>query len=169
MQSAEAFATYFSKISQEFTPIEEDISASWLDVQKKLNQASCDHPPITEHKVFENMKAWKKIDSVPGDVPIAILKEFLPEFAFAVTCILKEAVSSTIWPDEFKREYHLPLKKIPIPKSEDDVRGIGLTSWISKQLERLVLNWICHISNLILTRIKLVEWQDAQMNTILSR
>ena len=37
---------------------------------------------------------------------------------------------------------HVPIKKIPNPLSEDDIRGIGLTVWVSKQLERLVLNWI---------------------------
>ena len=42
----------------------------------------------------------------------------------------------------FKKEYHVPIKKVPSPLSEDDIRGIGLTSWVSKQLERLVLKWI---------------------------
>ena len=36
----------------------------------------------------------------------------------------------------------MPLKKVPTPVSEDNIRGIGLTAWISKQLERYVLNWI---------------------------
>ena len=31
---------------------------------------------------------------------------------------------------------------MPSPQSEDDVRGIGLTAWVSKQLERVVLKWI---------------------------
>ena len=142
LQSAEAIATYFSSISQEYTAIEEDISASWLEAQKKLNEAGCSHPTITEHTVFENMKSAKKTDSVPGDIPVAILKEFLPELAFPVTAILKEAVTHHSWPEDFKKEYHLPLKKIPLPESEGDLRGIGMTNWASKQLERLVLNWI---------------------------
>ena len=88
------------------------------------------------------MKASKKTDSVPGDIPSSILKEFLPEFASPVTSILKEAVRTHEWPTIYKREYHLPLKKVPSPLTEDDIRGIGLTSWVSKQLERQVLNWI---------------------------
>ena len=32
---------------------------------------------------------------------------------------------------------------IPSPENEDDVRCIGLTSFVSKQLERLMLNWSC--------------------------
>ena len=81
-------------------------------------------------------------DSVPGDVPASILKDFLPEFTTPITSILREAVRSHEWPAAYKLEYHIPLKKIPTPLTEDDLRGIGLTSWVSKQLERLVLNWI---------------------------
>ena len=45
-QSAEAIVKYFAKISQESVPIEEDTSARWVDAQKILNQASCEHPDI---------------------------------------------------------------------------------------------------------------------------
>ena len=85
------------------------------------------------------MKKSKKTDSVPGDIPASILKEFLPEFALPINAILKEAVETHTWPESFKKKYHLPLKKIPFPQTEDDLRGIGLTSFVSKQLERLVL------------------------------
>ena len=34
------------------------------------------------------------------------------------------------------------LKKTPYPENEEDVRCIGLTHFVSKQLERFVLNWI---------------------------
>ena len=37
------------------------------------------------------MKSAKMTDSVPGDIPASILKEFLPEFATPVTAILKES------------------------------------------------------------------------------
>ena len=36
LQSAEAIAEYFSKISQEYCPIEEDISSPWMVVQERL-------------------------------------------------------------------------------------------------------------------------------------
>ena len=88
------------------------------------------------------MTASKKTDLVPGDIPASILQEFLPEFSSPVKTILDESVRTHEWPAAYKLEYHLPIKKIPNPLSEDDVRGIGLTSWVSKQLERYVLNWI---------------------------
>ena len=141
-ESAEAIADYFSKISQEYTPLEEDKFTQCMDIQRKLEQAECCHPVIMEHNIFENMKAAKKTDTVPGNIPAAILKEFLPEFATPVTAIIKEAIETHTWPDVFKKEYHVPIKKVPSPQSEDDVRGIGLMSWVNKQLERVVLNWI---------------------------
>jgi hypothetical protein len=88
------------------------------------------------------MKISKKTGSVPGDIPVSILQEFLPEFTTPVCAIIKEAVTSHEWPEIYKREYHVPIKKIPAPQDEDDLRGIGLTNWVSKQLERYVLNWI---------------------------
>ena len=92
--------------------------------------------------MYQNMKEAKKTESVPGDIPAPILKEFLPEFATPVTAILKQAVKNHTWPDIYKKEYHLPLKKVPTPQNEDNIRGIGLTMWVSKQLERLVLKCI---------------------------
>ena len=141
-QSAERIVRYFSQISQEYTPIEEDISAPWMEVQAILKDAPCSHPQIEEYQIYQQMKMAKKTDSVPGDIPADILKEFLPEFVTPVTAILKHAVETHTWPQIYKKEYHLPLKKIPLPQDEDDIRGIGLTQWVSKQLERLVLNWI---------------------------
>ena len=44
LQSAEAIAEHFSKISQEYTPIEDDISASWMEVKDRLSKAKCIHP-----------------------------------------------------------------------------------------------------------------------------
>ena len=134
LQSAEAIANHFAKISQEFTPINEDISPKWLEVKHKLNETPCSHPDIQEHIVYENMKSAKKTDSVPGDIPSSILREFLPELATPVTAILKKSVETHTWPEIYKQEYHLPLKKIPAPETEDNLRGIGLTSFISKQV-----------------------------------
>ena len=80
---------YFAKISQEYVPIEEDISAPWMEAQRKLNSGPCEHPDIQEHSVYQNMKTAKKTDPVPGDIPAFILQEFLPEFANPITAILK--------------------------------------------------------------------------------
>ena len=92
LQSAERFVKYFSRISQEFKPIEEDVLPP--RVSARLDSEPCRHPEILDHEVYESMKAAKKTDSVPGDIPASILKEFLPEFASPVAAILREAVHS---------------------------------------------------------------------------
>ena len=104
------------------------------NISNRLDSEPCRHPEILEHEVYQSMKSAKKTDLVPGDIPAAILKEFLPELASPVAAIIREAVQTHEWPVMYKLEYHLPLKKIPAPESEDDVRGIGLTSLVSKQL-----------------------------------
>ena len=142
LQSAQTICSHFAAVSQEYTPIEEDKSAPWMEVQNKLSKEKCSHPLLMEHEIYENMKSSKKTDSVPGDIPANILKEILPEFVTPIAAIIKEAVETHTWPAIYKKEYHIPLKKIPSPESEDDLRGIGLTSWVSKQIERYVLNWI---------------------------
>ena len=55
-ESAEAFFSYFSRISLEYTPIDEDVSARWMDAQEKLNSQQCTHPLIEEHMIYQNMK-----------------------------------------------------------------------------------------------------------------
>ena len=113
-----------------------------MDVQRKMDETKCFHPVIMEHELFENIKAAKKSDSLQGDIPATILKEFLPECATPVTAIIKEAIKTHTWPEVFKKKYHVPIKKIPRTQTEDDVRGIGLTAWVSKQLKQVVLKWI---------------------------
>ena len=36
----------------------------------------------------------------------------------------------------------MPINKIPVPESEDDLRSIGLTPFISKRMEKLLIRWI---------------------------
>ena len=64
-----------------------------------------------------------------------ILDEFLPELTAPVAAIYREAIATHTWPDPFKMEYHLPINKVPIPQSEEDLRNLGLTPFISKRLE----------------------------------
>ena len=69
-----------------------------MEAQKKLSQQECSHPFIMEHDIYKNMKSAKRTDSVPGDIPCDILKEFLPEFTTPITAIIKEAVQTHTWP-----------------------------------------------------------------------
>jgi hypothetical protein len=79
---------------------------------------------------------------VPGDIPTKILEEFLPEFTTPIAAIYRESVASHTWPKSYKKEYHLPINKVPQPQSEDDLRNLGLTPFLSKRLEWFLIQWI---------------------------
>ena len=51
-------------------------------------------------------------------------------------------VDMATWPKPFKKEYHLPIKKVPQPQSEDDLRNLGFTPFLSKRLEWFLIQWI---------------------------
>ena len=127
-------------ISQEYTPL--NVLTLPEGVQVKLHDDPCQHPYLEDHTVYECLKKGKKTCSVPGDIPLKILKEFLPEFTTTNAAIFREAVSTRPWPQSYKKEYHLPMNKIPPSKTEDDLRNLGLTPFHSKRLEWLLIQWI---------------------------
>ena len=88
-----------------------------MEAQKKLEKGPCSHIDTQEHDIYQNMKAAKKTDSVPGDIPTSILQEFLPEFVTPITAILREAVDSHTWPDIYKKRVPSSVKKDPSPRN----------------------------------------------------
>ena len=46
------------------------------------------------------------------------------------------------WPKPWRVEYGTPLQKLKNPISEDDVRIISLTSYLSKVFEQFVIGWL---------------------------
>ena len=140
LQSAEEIADFFSSISQEYDPL--DVTSLPARVQMKLENDPCDHLTLEEHEVYSELLSAKKTCSVPGDIPVDILSEFLPEFITPITHIFNRAFSSHEWPCKFKKEFGVPIEKIPHPESEDDIRSIGLTPFLSKRMEKLLIKWI---------------------------
>ena len=138
--SANRICEYFSSISQEYTPL--CVETLPNHVQAMLREAPCDHPILADHQVYEALKNSKKTCSVPGDIPQKVLNEFLPELSTPIAAIYREAIYTHTWPEVYKKEYHLPIKKVPQPQSEDDLRNLGLTPFISKRLEWILIKWI---------------------------
>ena len=92
--------------------------------------------------MYEGLKKGKKTCSVPGDIPVKLLEEFLPELTAPVAAIYREAIATHSWPSSYKKEFHLPINKVPCPQSEDDLRNLGLTPFFSKRLEWFLIQWI---------------------------
>ena len=138
--SAERINAFFSSISQEYPHLEiEDLPER---VKTKLENDPCEHPAVLDHEIYEDLKTAKKTASTPLDIPIPVLKEFLPELIAPIAAIFKEAISTHQWPQCYKQERHLPIQKKHDPMTEDDLRTLGLTVFLSKRLEAFLIKWI---------------------------
>ena len=117
------FASILVKlVKNKYTP------ESWKS--SKLANDPCQYQTLHDHEVYEGLKKGKFTCSVPGDVPVKILGEFLPEITVPVASIFREATATHTWPAPYKKEYNFPINKIPIPKSEDDLRNLRLTPFL---------------------------------------
>ena len=139
-QSAERIAEHFSLISQEFPPL--DIARLPARVQEKLECQ--DSPPIvSEEEVYSKIKSAKKPRSgVPSDLPKPIVQECAPELATPVSHTINNIAGTGEWPDQWKLEHVVPIAKVPMPESEDDLRPISLTAFFSKVTEHFVVMWL---------------------------
>ena len=108
-------------------------------------------PQISEYDTFCKIRSAKKPKSgIPSDLPKVILQEFSPELASPVRKILQNIFNSGEWPNSWKLEHVIPIGKIPMPESEDDLRPISLTPFFSKVTEHFVVKWLLdHISDKI--------------------
>lgn len=97
---------------------------------------------LPDHLVYDALKKGKKTCSVPGDIPVKLLEQFLPELTAPVAALYRAAIETHSWPNSYKKEYHLPIGKVPHPESEDDLRNLGLTPFFSKRLEWLLIKWL---------------------------
>ena len=139
-QCAERLADYFASISREFPPL--NLASLTAHVQTKL-QTSEKPPILSEYEVYCKIKAAKKPRSgVPSDVPKVITQEFSPELSFPVSRIINSMFQSYQWPAHWKTEHVIPIEKVPMPDSEDDLRPISLTPFFSKVAEHFVVHWL---------------------------
>ena len=79
---------------------------------------------------------------VPGDLPKPLIQEFKPELAEPMATIFNNIVQSSQWPSSWKIEHGLPLKKMKVPTTEDELRIISLTNYFSKVFEQFVMDWL---------------------------
>ena len=67
---------------------------------------------------------------------------FTPELASPVKIILENIFKTGEWPSHWKLEHVIPIGKVPVPESEDDLRPISLTPFFSKVAEHFVVKWL---------------------------
>ena len=141
-ESVEKIADHFSQISQKYPAL--NIKNLSEAVQEKLkNIRKADLPYVSKYKVENMIKKAKKTKSgVPGDLPKILTKEFGPELSVPLSTIYQNIVQTAEWPDSWKVEHGLPLKKTANPENEDQIRIISLTPFFSKVFEKFVMSWL---------------------------
>ena len=133
-EAAERLAEYFSRISQEFNPINPDNFPPW--VKQKLLEGKTDpaKPYLEDWQVYEKLRKSRKTNSlVPGDLPVKLIKEFTPELSKPVAQIFNKITHSGSYPRQWVVEYQFAIPKVYPPLTEDDTRNIASTSYLSKQ------------------------------------
>ena len=141
-QSVEIMAKYFSSISQEYLPLK--ISALPPNVQSHLSTPSCDQiiPRLSVFDVYSKIVRAKKPNSaVPGDLPKKIIKHF----AHHLAVIFNTITTTAVYPEMWKTEHQLSVPKCYPPQSEDDLRNISKTPFLSKVYEAFIAGWLLPI------------------------
>ena len=142
-QSADRFADYFSKISQEFEPINVQSFPPKIQLKLAIGKHDQSKPVLEDYQVFNKLRASKKPHStVPGDLPVKLIKELLPELAKPVTIMYNRITQSGIYPRNWVIEYQLAIPKVHPPITEDDTRNIASTAYFSKQYESFIADWL---------------------------
>ena len=142
-QSAEKIADFFSNISQEYEPL--SFESLPPKVKTSLLQAKNDPgiPTLEEHEVYRKiMKAKKPSSIIEGDVPKRILQLFAPEMALPASIIYNKISKSFEYPRQWVIESQFPVPKVFPPASEDDLRPISKTFFLSKVYESFIAEWL---------------------------
>ena len=98
---------------------------------------------VSAYNVWQIQQGKHKTQScVPGDIPPRLRYEFQVELAEPAALIFNTISQSGQWCKDWLQEFGTPLKKIPVPANEADLRVIAITNSFSLIYERFVLMWL---------------------------
>ena len=103
-------------------------------------------PVLSVYDVYTKICRAKKLNStVPGDLPKKIVQYFPADLSPPATIIFNNITSSSTYPDQWKTEYQIPVPKVYPPETEDDLRNIAKTPFLSKVYESIIASWLLPI------------------------
>ena len=130
---AEAAASFFNQISNEFSPLRPE------------------HVPTTHHRslprlspeeVAKQLREQKKPGSmVHGDMFPKHINSCATSLSRPLCSIFNEIMETYTWPEKWKVEYVTLIPKKNLPASFADLRNISCTNFFSKVFESFVLRW----------------------------
>ena len=142
VQTAEILADHFSKISCEYEPL--SVSQLPANVVDYLNTPDAQNAPhLSLNSVFYRIQKAKKPNGVvPGDLPKKLVKECALEIAKPAQMIFNTVTRTSSYPPRWKTEHQIPIPKVQSPESEDDLRNIAKTPFLSKVYESFLAQWL---------------------------
>lgn len=142
-QSAEWFANYWSKISQEYDPV--NISTLPPCIQSKLTRVY-NIPILEEYCVHRKIvQARKPNGTVPGDLPPKVVKKLPVKLSIPATLIYNKCLQSGQYTRQWVLEHTNPIPKSFPPVSEESLRLISATPFLSKVFESILGDWVLPI------------------------
>ena len=134
-QAAEQVAEHFSKISQEYSPLDLEQLPAYLPAPEILQ--------VEETEVAERLYKLKSRKSTqPIDLPSTLRKQFPCELATPLTDIINTCLSQHQYPSLWKHEWVVPAEKVVNPTLLKHLRKISLTSEFSLVFEGILKDWI---------------------------
>ena len=134
-QAAEQIAEYFSKISQEYSPLDRDKLPDYLPAQEIFQ--------VDKTDVAERLYKLKcRKSTQPIDLPSQLRKQFPCELSKPLANIINSCLLSYHYPRPWKHEWVVPVEKVRNPTSLKELRKISLTSEFSLIFEGFIKDWI---------------------------
>jgi hypothetical protein len=144
-QAADKLAGYFSAISEAVEPLDEKVFHPALRLAVEQGRSGGAKPALTQHEVYMKMlRVNKPSSAVPGDVPRQLVKEFAFDYAGPATMIINKMIKSSCWPEPWRKESITVITKdrTAPPATENDLRNIAKTPWLSKLAEALLADFL---------------------------
>ena len=128
-------AEFFSKVSQEYSPLDTTKLPAYLPAQEILK--------VEENEVAERLLRLKSRKSTqPIDLPSKLRKQFPCELATPLTDIINSCLDKYHYPMPWKHEWVVPTEKVNNPATLKQLRKISLTSEFSLVFEGFIKDWI---------------------------
>lgn len=99
-------------------------------------------PTLSSEQVMKRITEMKKkTSSVPGDLPLIILKEHGELIILPITHIFNQITQQKKWPKAWRTEHMTIITKGRDSDEPAKCRNISCTNFLSKAYESFVLEW----------------------------
>ena len=132
-QQADDYAAHISKISRDYVPLARAVLPHRL-VYALANDPCCGHPSLEDYEVFQLLSDRKLTGGVEGDLDPRVVRACLVELTHPIASVYRSALNSHEWPNIWKVEKQVVIKKCPNPQTKDNMRNLGLSPFFNKGL-----------------------------------